>query len=246
MLCWVQEEEFMVQVLAHPIVLFLALAILASMPQFTRTSIAQQRVSIELVLATDISVSVDAQEYRLQMAGIANALREPEIIETIAALPHGVAISLVHWSTAHLNSVAVDWHYLSDAASIRDFASRIANTPRTKTGRSTAIGDAIDFSRRKIEENAFVGDHMRIDISGDERSNSGPRPSQARDRAIAKGMTVNGLAIMGADDGLYGYFLNFVIGGPSAFVISVDGYEDFQAAMKQKLLLELIHSASLE
>lgn len=241
-----EKEKCMGRLIAVSICLALTLAAFAAIPGFIRSSVAQQRVSIELVLATDISVSVDAREYRLQMAGIANALREPEIIETITALPHGAAVSLVHWSTAHLNSVAVQWHFLSDEASVRDFAARIENAPRTKTGRSTAIGDAIDFSRRKIEENAFVGDHMRIDISGDERSNSGPRPSQARDRAIAMGMTVNGLAIMGADDGLYGYFLNFVIGGPSAFVVSVDGYEDFQAAMKKKLLLELIHSASLE
>lgn len=203
-------------------------------------------VTIELVLAADVSISVDAREYQLQMQGIAQALRSEEVINQIGQLPQGVAIALVHWSIAHLNRVAVDWHYLTDRQSILQFARLVESVPRSRTGRSTAIGDAVDFSRRLIEMNAFDGEHMRIDISGDERNNSGPAPSQARNRAVAQGMTVNGLAITGSDKRLYNYYLAYVIGGPGAFVLSVDRFADFQTAMQRKLMRELSVSTLLE
>ena len=206
---------------------------------------AGQKVSIELVLATDTSISVDAAEYQLQMSGIAEAFRDLEIIDTILDLPDGVAVTLVHWSTGHLNRIAVDWQYLASEPAILAFARSVENAARSATGRSTAIGDAIDFSRRQIESNLFDGQIAKIDISGDERSNSGPRPSQARDRAVASGLTVNGLAILGRDSGLYDYFRSYVVGGPSAFVISVDGFEDFREAIRQKLKRELSNSANI-
>lgn len=207
---------------------------------------AQTKVSIELVLAADTSISVDSSEYRLQMLGIANALRDPAVVEQIEALPNGAAIALIHWSVAHLNYVAVDWHHLYERSAIMAFADLVENARREPFGRSTAVGDAIEFSRRQIERNAFQGDAMRIDISGDERSNSGPDPTEARDRAVAAGMTVNGLAITGSSRSLYDYYRSRVIGGHSAFVISVDGFEDFQTAMQLKLIRELSLSASLD
>lgn len=214
-------------------------------PSHIVQSHAQERVSIELVMATDISISVDAQEYQLQMQGIADALRSPEIIQTILELPDGAAIALVHWSVAHLNRVAVPWRLLTSEASILAFANEVQSSARLNTGRSTAIGDAIDFSARQIRLNQFKGEVLKIDISGDERSNSGPRPSQARDRATASGITVNGLAILGTDKGLYNYYKSYVIGGPSAFVISVDGFVDFHTAIKNKLQRELTNTAYL-
>ena len=207
---------------------------------------AGQKVSVELVLATDTSISVDAAEYQLQMSGIAEAFRDREIIDTILDLPDGVAVTLVHWSVGHLNRVAVDWQYLASEQAILTFARSVEDATRSATGRSTAIGDAIDFSRRQIESNHFDGQVAKIDISGDERSNSGPRPSQARDRAVASGITVNGLAIQGRDRGLYDYFRSYIIGGPSAFVISVDGFEDFRTAIRQKLKRELSRTAKME
>lgn len=145
-----------------------------------------------------------------------------------------------------MNRVAVDWHHLASEPAILAFARSVDNATRSATGRSTAIGDALDFSRRQIETNLFEGLVAKIDISGDERSNSGPRPSQARDRAVASGITVNGLAIQGADRGLYDYYRSHVIGGPSAFVVSVDGFEDFRAAIRQKLKRELSRTAQME
>lgn len=207
---------------------------------------ADEPVTIELVLAADTSISVDADEYRLQMRGIAEALKSEEIITQIGQLPQGAAVALVHWSVAHLNRIAVDWHHLTDRESILRFAALVESAPRSRIGRSTAIGDAVDFSRRIIEENGFIGEHMRIDVSGDERNNSGPAPSQARDRAVARGMTVNGLAITGSDKRLYNYYLAYVIGGPGAFVLSVNGFEDFQTAMQRKLMRELSLSASAQ
>jgi len=208
------------------------------------SALAAKRVSIELVLATDTSISIDAAEYRLQMSGIAEAFRNPNIIELIESLPDGVAICLVHWSVGHLNRVAVPWLHLNDRQSIRQFAALVEITPRLKTGRSTAIGDAIEFSARQIMSNTYEGDVQKIDVSGDERSNSGPPPREARDRAIANGITINGLTIAGTDLRLFQYYRSNVIGGPSAFVMTISGFEDFQNAIYLKLLRELTPSAA--
>lgn len=200
-------------------------------------------VDLELVLATDTSISVDDREYRLQMGGIANAFRQAEIIDIIHAMPNGMAITLVHWSVGHLNSQAIPWRRLKTRESVLAFADAVEKAPRGNTGRSTAIGDAVGYSLELIESNGFEGGSRKIDISGDARSNSGPDPSHFRNRAIAREVTVNGLVISGGDRGLFSYYRDRVIGGPSAFVLAVDGFEDFESAIYQKLLKELAVSS---
>ena len=200
-------------------------------------------VDLELVLATDTSVSVDDHEYRLQMRGIARAFRRAEIIDIIYAMPNGMAVTLVHWSVGHLNGQAVPWRRLKSHESVLAFADAVERAGRGNTGRSTAIGDAIGYSLRLIETNRFEGGSRKIDISGDARSNSGPDPSHFRNRAISMKVTVNGLAISGGDRGLFSYYRDRVIGGPSAFVMAVGGFEDFESAIYRKLLKELAVSA---
>ena len=196
-------------------------------------------VAVELVLAVDTSISVSPGEYHLQMSGIANAFRTPEIIDIIARQPGGVAVTLVHWSVGSLNHQAVGWHHLRDTADTLAFAARVRDAPRVRTGRGTAIADAIDYSARLIETNAFRGTVRKIDISGDARSNSGPSPHFARDRAVAAGLTINGLVIPGGDRELVSYYRLLVIGGRDSFVMTADSRTDFANAMQRKISREL-------
>ena len=147
--------------------------------------------------------------------------------------------ALVHWSVGGLNIVAVDWQHLRDAPGIADFARAVEMAPRRRSGRGTAIGAAIDFSTRLIESNRFAGDGRKIDISGDSRSNSGASPHFARDRAVQKGITINGLILPGGDRELRGYFEVFVTGGADSFVLVADHHADFADAMRRKLAREL-------
>ena len=200
---------------------------------------AEESVAVELVLAVDTSISVSSQEYRLQMVGIAEALRSSEVVDTILRQPNGVAVTLVHWSVGGLNYQSVDWHHLRDLASILHFANTVERAPRRATGRGTSIAHAIDFSTRLFITNGFVGEAQIIDISGDSRSNSGPLPNSARDRAVLSGIQINGLVIPDGDRELVSYFQFLVIGGESAFVMSVGEDEDFTSAMQRKLAREL-------
>lgn len=196
-------------------------------------------VSIELVLAVDTSASVDDMEYALQMRGIASALESSDIIEAIGLHKDGVAIALLQWSGGLLGKVAVDWTVVSSESSIRALARQIARAPRANTGNFTSITTAINRSVELLESNSQVGKYRRIDISGDGRSNTGQHPSIARNVAISKGITINGLAILDGDAGLAAYYRTNVTGGPGSFVISANDFEDFAKAMKRKLGREL-------
>jgi len=202
-----------------------------------------QQVAVELVLAVDTSISVSDAEYRLQMSGIAEAFRDPDIIDLITTQPGGVAVTLVHWSLGSLNSQAVAWQHLDSLASVLVFADQVENAPRTHAGRGTSIGGAIRFATRLLITNRYAGRAMKIDISGDARSNSGGAPEFARDAAVLLGITINGLTIADGDINLAQYYRQRVIGGQEAFVISVTRKEDFARAIRQKIKRELMFLA---
>ena len=203
--------------------------------------LAQSRipVGVELVLAVDTSISVSREEYHLQMQGIAEALRHPDVLSAVEEHPGGVAVTLVHWSLGSLNRQAVGWHRLRDAADVFGFASKVEEAPRQGAGRGTSISDAIVFSTELLLENGFAGQRLKIDISGDSRHNSGPSPEAARDLAVLAGVTINGLVIEDGDRNLAGYYRARVIGGEGAFVMSVARRGDFAQAMRRKLAREL-------
>jgi hypothetical protein len=202
-------------------------------------AIAGQHVSVELVLAVDVSLSINDVEYRLQMSGIANALRDKEVQALINGQRHGVAIAMTQWSGTYRSNQPLPWRFLSDSASINALAAVIEETPRNRLGSLTGIGHAINFATRMIEENDFDGDELKIDVSGDGRNNSGPEPSWARLMAANRGIAINGLAISRDDRGLTGYYERNVIVGPGAFVIEAKDFGDFAYAFKQKLKREL-------
>lgn len=201
---------------------------------------ANQIVELELVLAVDASSSVTSWEFDLQMQGLADAFRDPEVQGAIrAAGERGIAVSLVQWSGRDRQVLATDWMQVYDAGTAVEFADELAATPRFVSGGSTAIGNAIEFSVNLLTFNAFEGLRRVIDVSGDGRTNQGIQTTQMRDAAIAEGITVNGLAILNEDPSVDQYFKDNVIGGSGAFLLSATDYKDFARAIKQKLLREI-------
>jgi hypothetical protein len=196
-------------------------------------------VDLELVLAVDVSGSVDEREYSLQMIGIAEALRLAEVGELIASHDSGVALTLVHWSGGHINRQVVPWRLLRDRGDALSFAAEVDKAHRSNWANQTALGHAIQYCVRLIDSNIFAGRLRRIDLSGDGRNNSGIAPAVARDAALARHITVNGLPILDGDPGLGDYFTAFVAGGEDAFVITAESYQDFAKAFRTKLLREL-------
>ena len=200
-------------------------------------------VSIELVLAVDSSLSVDEREFQLQMAGIAGAFREPEIIDLIGQ-QNGVAVTLFQWSEKIDTRRMIPWHLLSDAPSILSFAAKVANLERDPARQMTSIGSAIDFGVRLIAENAYDGRRLKIDVSGDGRENVGPLLFQARRRVATLGIEINGLPILVDTYGLDIYYRVNVISGPGAFVEIAEDYDDFTRAFLRKLRREVTPSIS--
>lgn len=205
-----------------------------------QVSEAGQLVDLELVLAVDASSSVSAEEFDLQMRGFADAFRDPAVAAAIRATGDlGIAIAMIQWSDNRRQHVAIDWTHLTTADTTTDFAAMIDRTPRFLDGGGTAIGGAIEFASRAIARNAFQGVRKVIDISGDGRANQGAQPSKLRDLAVAQGITINGLAILNEDASVDGYYRTSVIGGTGAFVMTANNYEDFAAAMLEKLIKEI-------
>lgn len=198
-----------------------------------------RRVSVELVLAIDVSLSVNDAEYQLQVGGIANALRRPEVLSVIGSHEHGVAVALLQWSGTATYDEVPRWWLLSDPHSVLAYADEIEATPRSPYGYLTGIGNAILGAAELLNTNAYMGDDRKIDISGDGRNNAGPEPSRARDLALAQGISINGLAILDTEPQLGPYYQSEVVGGPGAFVIIATDFSDFADAMARKLVREL-------
>ena len=202
---------------------------------------AAQPVDIELVLAVDVSISVDGSELDLQRQGYADAFRAPDVIAAIAANAGGVAVSIVQWAGQGQQRTAVDWTLLTDADSSLRFAvtidSALGVDPEFQG--KTAIGDAVHYGLRSLDANGFEGLRRKIDVSGDGHANEGFKPERVRDFAVLSGVTVNGLAIVNDEPYLEDYYRRHVIGGPGAFVMAAADYQDFVEAIRRKLLREL-------
>jgi hypothetical protein len=196
-------------------------------------------VDLELVMAVDASGSVDAEEYALQMQGIAAAFRDPEVLAAIRSGPLGrIAASVVIWSESTRDKEALPWRILSDGAEAEAFARQVETTPRRITVGGTGIGMAL-----LIQNNGIAGKRRVIDLSGDGQETP-PRDytidlQQGRYIAQAAGVTVNGLAILAEEPELDRYYRRKLITGPGAFVMATGDYRDFAAAMRRKLIREI-------
>lgn len=198
-----------------------------------------EAVDMALVLAVDVSESVDADEYFLQHEGIARAFENPQIIDTIKAGKRGVIDVLVlEWSDRDKQAVTVDWTTVRDQGSAAAFAAKVRASKRSSNG-LTAIGDALLAASAALQRLSDQASRRVIDVSGDGMANIGPPPATVRDALVAQGITINGLAILASEPWLDTYYDNDVIGGDGAFLLQVQDFNSFATAIQQKLLAEI-------
>jgi hypothetical protein len=205
---------------------------------------AQSEADLELVLAVDVSGSVDETEYSLQITGIAAAFRDPEVLEAIATGSVGrIAVSVVFWAESAYPKHSMPWTLIGDATGAEAFAQRLESRPRSIPGGGTGIGRGVMYAVDLIESDAILSPRRVVDVSGDGRETphryrSVP-PRQARAYALARGVTINGLAILTDEPDLESYYREEVIGGGEAFAMAANGFEDFAEAMRLKLIREI-------
>ena len=193
--------------------------------------------TIALVLLLDVSHSVDSHEYRMQQEGVAQAFASPQLQQVIQAQPEGLIVSVVHWGSTALTSIG--WTLLRNAQDAADFAQRVMHSERQDTGGSTALGNAVNYAMRRLDQLPCEPEQRVIDVSGDGESNTGIDPADMRDLAQAQGITINGLPILSREEPTVDqYYQNQVITA-DGFVIVAQGFEDFGRAIRRKLTLEI-------
>jgi hypothetical protein len=199
-----------------------------------------KEVDLQLLLAIDFSPSIDSNEYALQVHGLADALRNSDVIHAIStAAPNGVAMALMQWAGPREQVLSVAWSEIMDQASAEAFAANVDAVVRPVTNGGTAIGDALARGIALLAQSDFHGPRQVIDISGDGSTNLGDSPAPMRFRAVSSGITINGLVILNEEPRLGNYYLKRVIGGPGAFVLHIQNFDDFAQAIRLKLIREI-------
>jgi len=215
-----------------------------------------QNTDLLLVLAADVSRSIDEGEFELQRKGYAAALTDPRVLAAIRGGTNGtVAVCFVEWSGAGEQLVVADWTVIHDEEDAGVVAAAILAAPRSFMGR-TSISGAIDFAMERFAAANPHSNRRIIDVSGDGTNNSGRPVTEARDQAVAEGVTINGLAIINdrpnpgyafhtqPPGGLPEWYRQNVIGGPGAFLRVIDDFRSFADAMTNKLVSEIVALAS--
>ena len=206
------------------------------------------RVDAAIVLAVDVSGSMDVEELAVQRAGYVEALRHPDLIRIVEnGRNKRIAISLFEWAGDVRDDSSVSWRVIETPADIEEFARAVEAAP-VETSFGTSISRAIHHAMDLIETADFSADAWLIDVSGDGPNNIGPPVAEARDRALDRGVTINGLPIMirpsrGAPN-LSAYYEDCVIGGLGAFVLPATSREEIAPAIRRKLFRELIGAIS--
>jgi hypothetical protein len=212
---------------------------------------AAERVDLLLVLAADVSRSVDHAKFQLQRSGYAAAMADARVLEAISSGRHRrIAVCFVEWSGATAQQLVVDWTVIDGAEAARRFGDQLLELPRSFAER-TSISGGIDFSMAQLARAPYEAARRTIDISGDGTNNSGRDVTSARDDAVAQGVTINALAILSdrplawnpqhtnPPGGLANYFRDNVIGGPGAFVMVAEDFNSFGQAIVKKLIAEI-------
>ncbi len=197
-------------------------------------------VDLALVLALDGSASVDDREFALQRLGLANAFRHPSVLNAILRGRHRrIAVTVVQWAGIGEQQVSVPWTIIDNHRTAAHFAQRLDHMPRRFDGGFTHIAGAIRRANTLTRTAPFAAARRVVDISGDGINTVGNSPHDARDGAVLGGMTINGLTITDEQADLAEYYRLSVIGGPGAFVISANDYDDYARAILIKLLREI-------
>ena len=209
---------------------------------------AALEVDLELIMAVDVSRSIDADEARLQRDGYVRAWRDPRVARAIENGPLGrIAVAYVEWAGAQYQELVLAWMLVANAADARAFADRLERAPRISEN-WTSISAALDFCTPLFDNNGFEGARLVIDVSGDGSNNRGRPLAAARADTLARGITINGLPIVNdrpspfgfaAERDLDKYYEQYVIGGPNAFMVVADSFESFGHAILTKLIKEI-------
>lgn len=195
-----------------------------------------QACGIALALAVDVSGSVTSDEYRVQIDGLAAALRDTVVAE--ALLAENARVMLVQWTGSNRQVVSVPWHKMDTAADVDTFADKVAKVPRAWKKYSTAIGDVLIFTANQFDTVSGCTRKV-IDVSGDGYSNEGVPPEDVRAGLVQAGFVINGLAIEGSADALTAYYRDHVIAGDNAFVMTANSFDAYPVRIRQKLLREI-------
>jgi hypothetical protein len=214
------------------------------------------QVDLLLVLAADVSRSVDDRKFKLQREGYAAAMIDPRVVRAMTAGANGrIAVLFVEWASEFEQRVVVEWTIVANERDAQEVSGRMRGAARSFWGR-TSISAAIDFSMGLLARSPFQATRHVIDVSGDGTNNSGRDVTAARDAAIAQGVTINGLVILSEvplptnpththpPGGLTAYYENNVIGGPGAFVVEAESFEAFGQLLVSKLVKEIAAAPS--
>jgi hypothetical protein len=234
-----------------PTIRALLVSIFAGAAMFPAVASAAEQVDLLLVLAADVSRSVDSEKFQLQREGYAAAISDPRVLDAIRSGRNGrVGVAFVEWSGIGSQRVVIDWTTVSDAESAKGFGDRLLEAPRSFADR-TSISGAIEFAMGQFARAPFESARRTIDVSGDGTNNSGPDVTQVRDEAIAQGVTINGLVILSETPlawnpdhtnppgGLENYYRNNVIGGSGAFALTAQNFNSFGQAIVKKMIAEV-------
>ena len=204
-------------------------------------------VDVELVLAVDVSYSMDMDELAIQREGYAQAIVSKEFLQALKTGPNGkISVTYFEWAASSDQKIIIPWRVIDGPETADAVANEIMKTPIRRASR-TSISGAINFAMPLFDENPHRGLRRVIDISGDGPNNNGSPVTVARDAALEKGITINGLPIMVKEpsystmdiDNLDFYYEDCVIGGPGSFVVTIKDREKFKEAIRTKLLLEV-------
>ena len=236
--------------MTHAIRLLVAL-LLATLIVGHSSAKAADAVDLLLVLASDVSRSVDQPKFELQRQGYAAAIEDPRVLKAIHSGQHSrIAICFVEWSGVGAQKLLVDWTIIDDLEAAHQFGSQLLELPRSFADR-TSISGGIDYAMAQLERAPYEATRRTIDVSGDGTNNSGRDVASARDEALAKGVTINGLVILSErpmpwnvehtnpPGGLEAYYRSNVVGGPGAFVMVAQDFNSFGQAIIQKLIAEV-------
>lgn len=215
--------------------------------RFRPARAAGDPVDVLLVLAVDVSRSVDEDEAKLQREGYRSAVSDPAVVEAIrGGLTGAIGLAYVEWAGLEYQRLVLPWMRIAGQADATAWSEKLAEAPRASLS-WTSISGALDFSLKVLNDAPFEGARRVIDVSGDGVNNSGGPVEMARDRVVAEGVTINGLPIVN-DRPTFGrmppmsldeYYRENVVGGPGAFVIVAEDFRSFGNAVRRKLIREI-------
>jgi hypothetical protein len=196
-------------------------------------------VDLALVLAVDVSASVDLDEFALMVEGLGSALEDASVLRAFTSGPAGaVAVACMFWSEPTGHEIAAPWTRIADGGAAAEMAGLVRTAPRPARPGRTAIGAALLAAGRLLATCPFPARRLVVDVSGDGRQNAGPALAPARLALLDAGITINGLAVANEEPDLAAWYAANLIGGPGAFAMETPDYAAFAQAMREKLLRE--------